>query len=225
MEVGVASTTSGSIVRGDRGRACCYSTQVDLSGTVAAGGASNFWTENKDLLALIVSLAALAVSIVTSRQNLVATREIARQNLAATKEIAEQAAAHNLKLAKMAAYQRIHELLVDPKAAAGRRRLFQAARAKNFPALGEDGWDEINYSLALYDTLGGYMYRGQVDEDVVLDAWHHPLVNIAGPVREFMAHRQAQKVQQPWAHLMDLLSKAEQYQCRCPTDAASNTKA
>ena len=195
---------------GAGGRACCYSTQVDLSGTVAAGGAANFWTENKDLpyalSVTFVSLAALAVSIVTSRQNLVATREIARQNLAATKEIADQAAAHNLQLAKMAAYQRIHELLVDPKAAAGRRRLFQAARANKFPALGEDGWDEINYSLALYDTLGGYMYRGQVDEDaVVLDAWHHPLVNIAGPVREFMAHRQAQKVQQPWAHLMDLL--------------------
>ena len=179
---------------------------MDLSAAVAAAGAANFWTENKDLLALIVSLVALAVSIVTSRQN-----------LAATKEIAEQAAADNLKLAKMAAYQRIHELLVDPKAAAGRRRLFQAARANQFPGLNEDGWDGINYSLALYDTLAGYVYRGQVDEDVVLDAWHHPLVNIAGPVREFMAHRQAQKIQQPWAHLMGLLSKAEQYQCHCPT--------
>jgi hypothetical protein len=180
---------------------------MDLNGVLAAGGVTNFWTENKDLLALIVSLAALAVSILTSKQNLTATRKIA-----------DQAAAHNLKLAKAATYQRIHELLVDPKAAAGRRCLFQAAAAKNFPALGEDGWDEINYSLALYDTLAGYVYRGQVDEDVVLDAWHHPLVNIAGPVRQFMAHRQAQRVQQPWAHLMGLLTKAEQYTCRCPTD-------
>ena len=188
-----------------------------LSSAVAAGAATNFWTENKDLLALIVSLAALAVSILTSKQNLTATRQIARQNLAATREISEQSAAHNLELAKMAAYQRIHELLVDPKAAAGRRRLFQAARTKKFPALGEEDWDEINYSLALYDTLGGYVSRGQVDEDVVLDAWHHPLLNIAGPVREFMAHRQTQRVQQPWAHLMGLLAKAEQYKCRCPT--------
>ena len=179
-----------------------------LSRVIAAGQVANFWTENKDLLALIVSFAALAVSIYTSKQNLTATRKIA-----------EQAAADNLKLAKMAAYQRIHELLVDPKAAAGRRRLFQAERTKEFPALGEDGWDEINYSLALYDTLAGYVYRKQVDEDVVLDAWHHPLANIAGPVREFMAHRQAQSVQQPWAHLMGLLTKAEQYQCHCPTGA------
>ena len=168
----------------------------------------SFWTENKDLLALIVSLLALAVSIITSKQNLTASRKIA-----------EESAAHNLKLAKAATYQRIHELLVDPKAAAGRRRLFQAARAHQFPRLGEDGWDEINYSLALYDTLAGYVYRGQVDEDVVLDAWHHPLVNIAGPVRGFMAHRKTQNVQQPWAHLMDLLTKAERYQCHCPADA------
>jgi hypothetical protein len=186
-----------------------YSTQVNLNGAVAAGGGTNFWTDNKDLLALIVSLAALAVSIITSKQNLTASRKIA-----------EEAAAHNLKLAKAATYQRIHELLVDPKAAAGRRRLFQAARVKQFPALGQDGWDEINYSLALYDTLAGYVYRQQVDEDVVLDAWHHPLVNIAGPVREFMTHRRTQDVLQPWAHLMGLLAKAEQYQCHCPTDAA-----
>ena len=126
-----------------------------LSRVIAVGQVANFWTENKDLLALIVSFAALAVSIYTSKQNLTATRKIA-----------EQAAADNLKLAKMAAYQRIHELLVDPKAAAGR-----------------------------------------------------PLANIAGPVREFMAHRQAQSVQQPWAHLMGLLTKAEQYQCHCPTGA------
>ncbi len=193
---------------------------MDLSGAVAAGAATNFWTENKDLLALIVSLAALAVSILTSRQNLTATRQMAEQNLAATRLIADQAAANDLKLAKMAAYQRIHELLVDPKAAAGRRHLFQAARANKFPALGEGGWDEINYSLALYDTLAGYVSRGQVDEEVVLDAWHHPLVNVAGPVREFMAHRQTQGVQQPWAHLMSLIIKAEQYECHCPTDAS-----
>jgi hypothetical protein len=178
---------------------------VGVGGAVVAGGVTSFWTENKDLLALIVSLLALAISIATTRQNLTATRTIA-----------QQAVDDARSLARDATYQRIHELLVDPKAAAGRRRLFQAARAKQFPALGEDGWDEINYSLALYDTLAGYVYRNQVDEAVVLDAWHHPLANIADPVREFMAHRQDQAVRQPWAHLMGLLIKGEQYPCRCP---------
>jgi len=174
-----------------------------------AVGATNFWVANKDLLALIVSFAALAVSIVTSRQNLVATRTIA-----------QQAADDARRLARDATYQRIHELLVDPKAAAGRRRLFQAAGLKEFPTLGDDGWDEINYSLALYDTLAGYVHRHQVDEEVVLDAWHHPLANIAGPIRQFMAHREDQNVRQPWAHLLGLVAKAEHYTCHCPSGIA-----
>jgi hypothetical protein len=167
--------------------------------------ASTFWSDNKDLLALAVSLLALIVSIVTSRQN-----------VNTTKKIAGDTASHAEEMARTATYQRIHELLIEPRAAAGRRRLFQAAQAGRFPGLGEDGWDEINYSLALYDTLGGYLYRGQVDEDVVLDAWHHPLANIAFPVREFMEYRTKRGINQPWAHLMQLLAKAESFTCECP---------
>lgn len=159
----------------------------------------------KDLLALAVSVVALAVSIIATRQNLKATRKIA-----------EDAAANARALARAATYQRIHELLVDPRAAAGRRRLFQAAAAQRFPALGEDGWDEINYSLALYDTLAGYVHRNHIDAEVVLDAWHHPLANIAEPVRSFMIHRRHASTRQPWAHLMALLAQAERYECTCP---------
>ena len=167
--------------------------------------AENFWTANKDLLALLVSLAALAVSVLAARQNLTATRKIA-----------EDAAENARAMARVTTYQRIHELLVDPKAASGRRRLFQAARANRYPSLGEEGWDEINYSLALYDTLAGYVARGQVDEAVALDAWHHPLANIAPAVRGFMAHRHGENVRQPWAHLMSLLAKGEKHTCSCP---------
>jgi hypothetical protein len=176
-------------------------------GHVAANtvAAETFWSANKDFLALIVSLAALAASIITTRQNL---RE--------TRQIAEDAADNARTMARVATYQRIHELLVDPKAASGRRALFQAARADRYPTLGDDGWDEINYSLALYDTLAGYVARGQVDEAVVLDAWHHPLANIAPPVRAFMTRRDAENVRQPWAHLLVLLAKAEAYACSCP---------
>lgn len=169
------------------------------------GDLVKFLTDNKDVLAFGVSIVALALSLFTSWWTLRTTREIARES-----------AAHNRDLAQNATYQRIHELLVDPKAAAGRRQLFLAARNKKYPKLGEDAWDEINYSLALYDTLGGYVRRDQVDEDVVLDAWHHPLENIATPVREFMAHRRSEGVNQPWAHLLDLLKKAETHRCTCP---------
>lgn len=168
-------------------------------------GGGDFLTVYKDQLALLVSLLALAVSVVSSWLNVRVTRRLA-----------ENAARHALKLACSATYQRLHEMLVDPKAASGRRRLFQAHAAGSYPALGEEGWDEINYSLALYDTVGGYMHRGEVDEDVVLSAWHHPLANIAVPVRAFMTHREGQSVRQPWAYLMGLLAKAERYTCTCP---------
>ncbi len=165
-----------------------------------------FWTAEKDLLALLVSLIALASSIAATRQNLHATRKIA-----------EDTAANERAMARDATFQRIHEMLIDPKAAAGRRRLFQAAAAGEFPRLGQPGWDEINYALALYDTLAGYLARGQVDRGVVLDAWHHPLVNIAAPLRDFLNHRHGESVRQPWAHLQSLLVAAEKYPCTCPT--------
>ena len=146
----------------------------------------------------------MAVSIVTSRQNLVATREIARQEHPRRHQGDSRAGSrrlYNLQLAKMAAYQRIHELLVDPKAAAGRRTPVPSRKGTEIPCA-RRGWlgrDQLFPSPFARTRSGRYTYRGQVDEDVVLDAWHHRLVNIAGPVREFMAHRQAQKVEQPWA--------------------------
>ncbi|GAA1531036.1 hypothetical protein [Kribbella lupini] len=172
----------------------------------AAPSAGGFWENNKDLLALGVSLLALIVSLVT-----------ARQNVNTTKELARKASMHAERMARSSTYQRLHELMIEPVAASGRRKLFLAARDGQFPGLGDDGWDEINYSLALYDTLGGYVYRGQVDRDVVLDAWHHPLANIAGPVREFVNYRVQHGVDQPWAYLMQLLVDGEQFPCRCPT--------
>lgn len=117
-------------------------------------------------------------------------------------------------------YARLHELLVDPKAARGRRSLFKAAAKGKFPRRNKQRdsqeWDDINYSLALYDTLGGYIRRGLVDAELVLNAWHHPLQDIAEPVRLFMEHRQRSGVTQPWSFLMYLLTLASQHQCTCP---------
>jgi hypothetical protein len=160
----------------------------------ASEGSESFWSANKDLLAFFISLIALAVSVFVARQSVKTTQQMARA----------------------ATFQRIHELLVDPKAAAGRRRLFQAHLSGNFPSLGQEGWDEINYSLALYDTFGGYVFRGDIDEATALAAWHHPLNNITAPVRGFMAHRRSEGVDQPWPYLMDLLEKSSTYTCKCP---------
>ena len=88
-----------------------------------ADTAGNFWAENKYLLALAVSLLALVVSIITARQNVNTIRETA-----------EKSTSHAEGMARTATYQRIHELLVEPSAASGRRRLFQAAQKGKFLA-------------------------------------------------------------------------------------------
>jgi hypothetical protein len=163
-------------------------------------------SDNKDFLALVVSVFALGLSVWSTRKTVhQASNAVSAANAA------------QRDLVRMATYQRIHELLVDPKAAAGRRRLFQAHQADNFPALGADGWDDINYSLALYDTLGGYMSRDEVDAQTVLAAWHHPLQNIAEPVARFMEFRRRNGVSQRWAYLHYLLEKSRAYKCTCPT--------
>jgi hypothetical protein len=166
---------------------------------------AGWWSQNKDLLAFAVSLIALGLSVWS-------TRKTVARGEASTRASLERSEA----MARTSTFQRMHEMLVDPKAARGRRLLFLAHKNGNFPALGEQRWDEINYALALYDTLGGYVKNGQVDEDLVLTAWHHPLVNIAEPVRAFMAHREANDVRQPWAYLHDLLRRAALQRCSCP---------
>lgn len=176
---------------------------LDVVSTLSA--IPNWLSDNKDLAALAVSIIALGLSVWSTRRTIRHSSDTARETLARTEE-----------LARRATYQRLHEMLVDPKAAAGRRMLFKAHANDDFPGLGEDRWDQINYALALYDTLGGYLARGHVDEDLVLAAWHHPLVNITEPVRAFMAHRKANGVDQPWAYLHDLLDRARRHTCTCP---------
>jgi hypothetical protein len=167
---------------------------------------TGWWSENKDLLAFTVSLIALALSVWSTRKTVAKGEATARETVGRTEA-----------MARTATFQRMHEMLVDPKAARGRRLLFVAYKNGDFPALGEERWDEINYALALYDTLGGYVKNFQVDEELVITAWHHPLVNIAEPVRAFMAHREDNDVMQPWAYLHDLLRRASLFTCSCPS--------
>lgn len=176
---------------------------------------TNWWVANKDLLALGISLAALVWSVLSTRHTIRRSEAMTRQTMDRTENIAHETSRNNAHMARISTYQRIHEMLIAPEAAKGRRLLFIGHRKGKFPSLGMRGWDEINYSLALYDTLGGYVHHNQVDEDIVLSAWHHPLQNIAEPVRMFMQHRKKHNIQQPWAYLHQLISLAQYYECRC----------
>lgn len=161
--------------------------------------------ENKDIVALVISLAALGLSVWSTR------RTISDNGETVAKELQESA-----RLATLGTFQRIHEVLIGPTAARGRRQLFEAYRDRSYPVLGTAAWDEINYSLALYDTLGGYLRRGEVPREAVLRAWHHPLKNIAPAVEGFRQARRAAGIDQPWSDLEILLKEATEYVCECP---------
>lgn len=171
--------------------------------------------------------------------------------------------ARNQRWQRLQGYQRLHEKLVDPSAARGRRMLFLTYEARRtaekqgrpvpplgaraascaspqgasvallalpcpgcdaeqreydaarYTSPGDPAWDEINYALALYDTLGGYVEQRLVPLQHVLRAWHHPLQSIAPVVAEFGAHRRGLGITQPWSYLDSLLAANDQYICRC----------
>lgn len=152
--------------------------------------------ENKDLLALILAVVGVTVSLVTVRLS--------------------------IRQARLNAYTCIHELLVSPEVARGRRLLFQASHAGKLPKPYDPGWDEINQSLAMYDTLGVYVRRRIVSKKLVLESWHHPLANIREPALAFLAHRRGQRVRNPWPSLLTLLDEAARYRSNagcCVPDA------
>lgn len=125
-------------------------------------------------------------------------------------------------LSRQANYTRLHELLVDPKAACGRRKLYMAYARKKFPQMGDPDWDDINYSLALYDTLGGYLKHGLVDRELALAAWHEPLTRIAMPANHFINVRALGESARPWAFLTYLLESAEAYSHAHPSAQERN---
>jgi hypothetical protein len=145
--------------------------------------------EYKDLLALFISLVALVVGLMTIR--------IARRQ------------------ARLDTYARMHETLVAPGVAKGRRLLFTAYRRRQFPTYKEDGWDETNQALALYDTLGTYYQRKLVPQDLLLAAWHHPLKAVTPAAKAFVEHREALGIRQPWPMLNQLLAAAAAVDCSC----------
>ena len=122
---------------------------------------------------------------------------------------------HSSRSARLATFERIHEALIDPKAAGGRKLLYVGAKNGDFPKLGDPEWDQVNYALALYDTLGGYLAQGLVDKDVVTAAWYQPVTDIARPVEQFLAYRRSLGINQPWTYLLDLIDLMRNTTCPC----------
>jgi hypothetical protein len=145
-------------------------------------------SRNTDLVALFLAVLGLAVSLFTVWLS--------------------------VRQSRLDAYTRMHEMLVSPETARGRRILFLAYAENLLPEPGDSDWDTINQSLAVYDTLAVYMRRRIVSERLVLSAWFHPLTAISEPARAWVAHRALHGVRNPWPHLNWLLERAEQYHVR-----------
>ncbi|MGZ5410644.1 MAG: hypothetical protein ACXWDJ_11665, partial [Aeromicrobium sp.] len=73
--------------------------------------------QNTDLVALFLAVVGLLVSLLTVWIS--------------------------VQQARLSAYTRIHEMLISPETAKGRRILFQTY-GKTLPAPGDDAWDAIN---------------------------------------------------------------------------------
>lgn len=133
------------------------------------------------------------------------------------------------KMARTATYERLHEQLVSPATAAGRRELFLRGPSSHFPqpattlpsrneeisSREADLWDIMNQALAWYDTLGTYYEQRGVPRRKVLRAWFHPLIAIRPHAYRFLDHRSRQGIEQPWGSLQALLEAALWYKCRC----------
>lgn len=155
----------------------------------------NWLSRNTDLVALFLAVLGLAVSMFTVWLS--------------------------VRQSRLDAYTRMHEMLVSPETARGRRILYLAYANHQLPEPGDADWDTINQSLAVYDTLAVYMRRRIVSERLVLSAWFHPLSAIKEPAEAWVRHRAEHGVRNPWPHLAWLLDRAEQYHTKrgCCADA------
>lgn len=150
-----------------------------------------------DQWALAIAISAIVISIGTTLYTVFATERISRQQT----------------------FQRLHEALVSPAASEGRRILFTYSKSDAFPQLDSKDWDKINYSLALYDTLGSYIDNRMVPRRMVLRSWYHPVSAVTPPVIKFLEHRRQLGIDQPWPFLQMLLKEVQSHQCKCPTCA------
>jgi hypothetical protein len=129
----------------------------------------------------------------------------------------------SVRQSRLDAYTRMHEMLVSPEVARGRRILFLAHGQGNLPEPGDADWDAINQSLAVYDTLAVYMQRKIVNQRLVLSAWFHPLTAIHASADAWVKHRASFGVRNPWPNLHWLLERAERYHDKqgCCNDEAT----
>lgn len=113
---------------------------------------------------------------------------------------------------RLDAFTRMQNLLTAQESQRGRRRLFTAMESGVWPERGSVEWDEINRSVSMLETLAMYIDRKIVNRELALDAWHHSLHRLQGPVEHFIALRGGDY--RLWPHLRTLFREADGYRSR-----------
>lgn len=147
-------------------------------------------TNNKDIIGIALALIGLAVTAYT----VLIARAAQRRD----------------------AFMRIHEVLLQPEIQEGRRLLFQIGSHDDVPKRDSTSYQMINRSLAMYDTLGHYIRRGDVDRRRAMDVWHHSLRDITAPAEIFIHARESSHRSGwlAWPWLRWLLAEAASYRSK-----------
>jgi hypothetical protein len=135
------------------------------------------------IVSLVISLAALSVSVVT----LLTKQRQDRRDL----------------------FLKMHERLVDPDLQQGRRILRERIKSvEDAQAMRKE--DQVSYqlvgrALAMFDILGGYVLRKYVDEELVLEEWGHTYAGSWASGRYVILERTASERERltwsAWPHL------------------------
>lgn len=119
------------------------------------------------------------------------------------------------------AFVRTQEFLLATDLQAGRRQIFAADRAGVLPA-DDDALELIFRAFGAFNTVAEMSRRGAIEEDWVLDAWHHHLREMRRVFESVLAYRAQWHDFNPWSDLDHLIGAAENYEsnkdcCQGPT--------
>lgn len=151
---------------------------------------AHWFTESKDLLTAAVAVLGVGLAL--------------------------SAALTNRGQRRRDALYRVHDLLTSTDQQRGRRLLFEAARAGQFPDLDSDEYATMNRAIATLDAVGLYARRRIVPRRWLLDIWHHPFTDIRPAAYAFIAYRRSRN-NTGWRggqRLEDLLDQASRYRTR-----------
>lgn len=110
-------------------------------------------------------------------------------------------------------FLRIHEMLLEPEAVQGRRRLYRVETVEDARAIHaeQEVYTNVHRSLALFDLLAKYVRNGWIDERIALEEWGRSLTQARGPGLVFIEVRSEEVKWRSWPDFLDLAERAKRF--------------